>query len=108
MIAKPLDFSPSPHFQGPACLPASLNRYSHQREHRLPVPPSSSLDLLLHRSKAAGWLRVPVPKGREEALAPLTRYQTISRIFPSVLKLHFRVTASPTTTGGSGSMLTVR
>lgn len=61
-------------------------------------PASSSLDLLF-----PGWLRVPIPEASE-----LTRYQTISRIFPSVLKLHFRVTASPTTTGGRGSMLTVR
>lgn len=39
---------------------------------------------------------------------PLTLYQTISRSLPSVLKLHLRVTASPTTTGGRGSMVTVK
>lgn len=38
----------------------------------------------------------------------LTLYQTISRSLPSVLKLHLRVTASPTTTGGRGSMVTVK
>lgn len=103
-----LHLFPHPSFQRPACLPASSNRYAHQREHRLPFSPPSSFDLLLYRSKPARWLHVPIPKDREEAPVPLTRYQTISRIFPSVLKLHFRVTASPTTTGGSGSMLTVR
>lgn len=38
----------------------------------------------------------------------LTLYQTISRSLPSVLKLHLRVTASPITTGGRGSMVTVK
>lgn len=38
----------------------------------------------------------------------LTLYHTISRSLPSVLKLHLRVTVSPTTTGGSGSMVTVK
>lgn len=38
----------------------------------------------------------------------LTLYQTISRSLPSVLKLHLRVTVSPTTTGGRGSMVTVK
>lgn len=43
-----------------------------------------------------------------KASAVLTLYQTISRNLPSVLKLHFSVTVSPTTTGGKGSIVTVK
>lgn len=39
---------------------------------------------------------------------PLTRYQTISRNLPSVLKLHLSVTVSPTITGARGSIVTVK
>lgn len=46
--------------------------------------------------------------GIENVNSLLTLYQTISRSLPSVLKLHLRVTVSPTTTGGRGSMVTVR
>lgn len=46
--------------------------------------------------------------GRGGPRRGLTRYHTISRMRPSVLKLHFKVTASPATTGGRGSMLTVK
>lgn len=55
------------------------------------------------RATSASWYR---EKMCEEVL--LTLYQTISRSLPSVLKLHLRVTVSPTTTGGSGSMVTVK
>lgn len=43
-----------------------------------------------------------------KASVVLTLYQTISRNLPSVLKLHFSVTVSPTTTGGKGSIVTVK
>lgn len=45
---------------------------------------------------------------KDEARTPLTRNHTISRKLPSVLKLHFKVTVSPITTGGRGSMVTVK
>lgn len=60
------------------------------------------------------WKGADGPESIQRLMAPkaqtgwLTLYQTISRSRPSVLKLHLRVTVSPTTTGGRGSMVTVK
>lgn len=79
--------------------------------------PKSVIRLLARTSSDAEWLEMKEMDGLESIwyltalgarTGSLTLYQTISRSLPSVLKLHLRVTVSPTTTGGRGSMVTVK